>query len=152
MGNQRRTIAMSPDEVAQFLAAPRTLSVATVSADGRPHLSAVWYGFVGGDIAFLTYRSSQKAVNLMRDPRVTCMVEEGKAYGELRGVALVGRAEVIDDGDVRFGLALSTGERYDGGASPDDHDQIRASIAKRIAVRVAVEDVASWDHRKLASR
>jgi PPOX class probable F420-dependent enzyme len=151
MGNQRQTISMSRDEVAQFLAAPRTLSVATVSADGRPHLSAVWYGFVSEEIAFLTYRSSQKAVNLRRDPRVSCMAEEGRTYAELRGVTLTGRAEVLDDEDVRFHLALSTGERYEGGSSEADHDRIRASIAKRIAVRVIVDDVASWNHRKLAS-
>jgi PPOX class probable F420-dependent enzyme len=151
MASQRRAIALTDDEIAQFLAAPRTLSVATLGADGRPHLSAVWYGFVGADIAFLTYRSSQKAVNLRRDPRVTCMAEEGRSYAELRGVTLTGRAEVLDDEEVRFRLALSTGERYEGGSSEPDHDQIRASIAKRVAVRVAADDVASWDHRKLAS-
>ena len=38
-------------------------------------------------LAFWTYGRSQKIVNLRRDPRITCLVEDGEDYFELRGVS-----------------------------------------------------------------
>ena len=55
----------------------------------------MWYGFLGPDLAVWTYRRSQKAVNLERDPRLTCLVEAGERYEELRGVELSGRGVII---------------------------------------------------------
>ena len=40
-----------------------------------------------GRIAFWTYASSQKIKNLERDDRITCLVEDGADYFELRGVS-----------------------------------------------------------------
>ena len=57
----------------------------------------MFYVMLDGQIAFWTYRSSQKARNLARDPRVTCLVEAGEEYFELRGVQVVGTARCIED-------------------------------------------------------
>jgi nitroimidazol reductase NimA-like FMN-containing flavoprotein (pyridoxamine 5'-phosphate oxidase superfamily) len=82
------------------------MSVATVGPDGRPHLVAMWYGFIDGAPAFWTYAKAQKIVNLRRDPRLTCMVEDGSAYNELRGVELVADAQLIEDAErvLAFGV------------------------------------------------
>ena len=40
---------------------------------------------------------SQKVVNLRRDNRMTVMVEDGLTYDTLRGVALEGTADVVED-------------------------------------------------------
>lgn len=42
-----RRIAMTPDEVDAFLAAERTCRVATVGADGRPHVVPLWFAWDG---------------------------------------------------------------------------------------------------------
>ena len=82
---------MTPTEIAQVLEGDGyTLQLATNGTDGFPHLVAMWYGMVDGHLHFNTYATSQKAKNLERDPRVTCMVEAGTEYAELRGVVIQG--------------------------------------------------------------
>ena len=94
---RRNQIRMTDEEIYAFLAERHILQVATIDHDGYPHLVAMWYVLVNNEIAFWTYARSQKVVNLRRDPRLTCMVEEGEHYNELRGVQIKGRAVIHDD-------------------------------------------------------
>ena len=90
---------MGRDGVDRFLRDRHTMALATTGPSGPPHVVAMWYGFVDGAPGFLTYRGSQKYKNLVREPEVTCLVEDGDVYEELRGVQLLGRAEPVDDED-----------------------------------------------------
>src|SRR5205807_10635765 len=112
---QRDRIKMTPDEIDAFVRGRHTMSVATVGPDGRPHLVAMWYGFLDGVPAFETYRKSQKVVNLRRDPRMTCLIEEGNRYDELRGVELVATGTIVDDPQALVTVARSLFERYETG-------------------------------------
>src|SRR5437764_5107347 len=94
---QRDRVAMTAAEAAGFLASHRKVQVATINRDGTPHLVAMYYVMLGGQIAFWTYRSSQKALNLARDPRLTCLVETGQEYFDLLGVQVAGVARVVRD-------------------------------------------------------
>jgi PPOX class probable F420-dependent enzyme len=68
---------MSPAEARAFLLArPRTAKLATVRADGRPHVAPVWFDLDGDDLRFTTWHASVKAVNLRRDPRVSLCVDD----------------------------------------------------------------------------
>ena len=60
----RRAIAMSDEEVERFLAAEMKVQVASIGADGAPHLTTLFYVIHDGKIAFWTYGSSQKVRNL----------------------------------------------------------------------------------------
>jgi len=151
MANVRDRIRMTPEEVDAFLHERHTMSVATLQPDGRPHVVAMWYGFLGGAPAFETYRKSQKVVNLGRDPRMTCLVEDGDSYEKLRGVELIARGTIIDESEALRTIARSLFERYQTGFGPDQGEEyINFMVAKRVAVRIDVEDVVSWDHRKIA--
>ena len=88
--------------------------MATVLPDGRPHLVAMWYAVVDGEIWFETKAKSQKAVNLRRDPTITVMIEDGQTYDTLRGVSIDGRAEIIDDPETNLRVGISVWERYTG--------------------------------------
>jgi PPOX class probable F420-dependent enzyme len=148
--SRRDQIRMSDDEVQAFLAERHTMDVATIGADGRPHLVAMWYGFFpDGQLGFWTYGRSQKIVNLRRDPRLTCLVETGTAYEELRGVELVADATVIDDREEVLAIGASVFDRYTGPYTPEARPVLEQVGAKRAAVRITVRDVVSWDHRKL---
>ena len=147
--NQRAQIRMSDDEVATFLEQQRTATMATVGPDGTPHLVAMWYGLVDGKVWFETKSRSQKAVNLRRDPRITCMVEDGLTYDTLRGVSLEGRAEIVEDPDALWEVGVSVWERYNGPYSDEVKPLVEFMLHKRIAVRIDVDRVRSWDHRKL---
>lgn len=155
MSSRRSQITMSPDEIDEFLAVPRTLNVATIGPDGRPHLVAMWFGFIGGDrlstgqIAFWTFGKSQKVLNLRRDPRMTCLVESGQRYEELIGVELVGTARLVEDHDTIVAIAVATAQRHGGPVSESARQFMELQARKRIGVVLDLERIVTWDHRKL---
>ncbi|MGH9177222.1 MAG: pyridoxamine 5'-phosphate oxidase family protein [Acidimicrobiales bacterium] len=147
--NRRAEIRMSPAEVEAFLHEPHHLQVATVGRDGRPHLVAMWYGFLDGRPALWTYGRSQKVANLRRDPRITCLAESGGAYNELKGVQLIGTATILEDREAVLAAGRSVFERYGGHLTEADRPRLERMSAKRVAVRIDVERMVSWDHAKL---
>ena len=102
---------MSDAEVQDFLEQSRTATMATVGPDGMPHLVAMWFGLIDGEVVE-TKAKSQKVVNLRRDNRMTVMVEDGLTYDTLRGVALEGTADVVEDPDALWALGVNVWERY----------------------------------------
>ncbi|MCZ8382514.1 PPOX class F420-dependent oxidoreductase [Mycobacterium sp. CPCC 205372] len=148
--NERGKIVMSDAEIAEFIDRSRTATMATVLPSGRPHLVAMWYAVLDGEIWFETKAKSQKAVNLRRDPTVTVMIEDGDTYNTLRGVSIDGRAEIVDDDpDLLLRVGISVWERYTGPYSDDMRPFVDQMMNNRIAVRVVPERNRSWDHRKL---
>jgi PPOX class probable F420-dependent enzyme len=147
--NQRDLIAMTDDEVASFVERSRTATMATIGPNGMPHLVAMWYAVIDGQIWFETKGKSQKAQNLQRDDRLTCLVEDGLTYDTLRGVSLEGRGVIVDDPDAIWQVGVSIWERYTGPYTEDMKPFVETMLRKRVAVRLDVERVRSWDHRKL---
>jgi PPOX class probable F420-dependent enzyme len=147
--NQRSQIVMTEGEVASFLAATRTATIATLGPSGLPHLVAMWFAIVDGQVWFETKAKSQKVVNLRRDARISCLVEDGETYDALRGVSLEGRGAVVDDADALWLVGVSLWKRYYGPYTEDCRQLVEAMLHNRVAVRVDVERTRSWDHRKL---
>jgi PPOX class probable F420-dependent enzyme len=147
--NQRAQITMTPDEVREFILRSRTATMATLGPNGTPHLVAMWYAVLDDEIWFETKARSQKAVNLRRDPRITCMIEDGLTYDSLRGVAIEGTGEIIDDPDAIWRVGVDVWERYNGPYSDEVKPLVEVMLNKRIVVRVSPERIRSWDHRKL---
>ncbi|GAS89028.1 pyridoxamine 5'-phosphate oxidase family protein [Mycolicibacterium brisbanense] len=147
--NERAKIVMSDDEITEFIERSRTATMATLQADGRPHLVAMWYAVLDGEIWFETKAKSQKAVNLRRDPTVTVMIEDGLTYGTLRGVSIDGRAEIVDDPETLLRVGISVWERYTGPYTEEMRPFVDQMMNNRIAVRVVPSRLRSWDHRKL---
>jgi PPOX class probable F420-dependent enzyme len=152
MPKQRDAVRMSADEIEAFLREVKSLNVATLGKDGSPHLTTLWFASHGGDILFETYGSSQKVVNLRRDPRIAVSCEAGLEYQELRGVSISGRAEIVDQQprlDELMGVIV---KRNNPGLGPED---LAAHVArmtkKRVVVVVHPQRIMSWDHRKLAA-
>ncbi|MBO0729189.1 MAG: PPOX class F420-dependent oxidoreductase [Acidimicrobiaceae bacterium] len=149
--NQRAQIVMTPEEVDAFLHEQRTASMCSIHRDGSIHAVAMWYGFLDGNVAFETKAKSQKVQNLRRDPRLTVMVESGDRYEELRGVELVGRAEIIEDPEVLWAIGVSVYERYVGPYDDNARPAVAGMLNKRVGVRLHPDRVVSWDHSKLGS-
>jgi|SRR5689334_9075088 len=147
---QRDVIKMTQDEVDEFLQGRHTMSIATVNHDGSIHLVAMWYGFLEGAIAIETKAKSQKVLNLRRNPQMTVLVEDGESYDELRGVELVGRGEIVEDPERMFELGISVFERYQGGKYTEEmRPLVEVMLNKRVVVKLHVDRIVSWDHRKL---
>jgi PPOX class probable F420-dependent enzyme len=147
--NQRSQIVMTDDEVAAFVASSRTATMATIGPDGVPHLVAMWFAVIDGEIWFETKAASQKAVNLRRDPRITVLLEDGLTYDTLRGVSIEGTAEIVEDPDALWAVGVDVWERYTGPYSEEVRPLVEFMLHKRIAVRVRATRTRSWDHRKL---
>ena len=147
--NQRQQIVMTDDEIADFVARSRTGTMATIGAGGQPHLVAMWYGVIDGDIWVETKLKSQKVVNIKRDPKVSFLIEDGMTYDSLRGVSFEGTAEIYDDPDTIFKVGVSVWERYNGPYTEDLRPAVDMMMNKRVGVRINATRVRSWDHRKL---
>jgi PPOX class probable F420-dependent enzyme len=147
--NRRDLIRMNDEEIRAFLAEQRTLQVATIDHDGWPHLVAMWYVLINDQIVFWTYAKSQKAANLRRDARLTCLVETGERYDELRGVQIKGRAIVNDDRETVQRIGEIIFERYHGPLNDATRQVVAAQAPKRVVVFVEPVEIVSWDHRKL---
>lgn len=148
-GKQRSQITMTEAEISSFVEKSRTATMATLSADGMPHLIAMWFAIVDGEIWFETKAKSQKAVNLRRDPTITVMIEDGLSYDTLRGVSIDGQAEIYDDPETSLRVGISVWERYTGPYTDEMRPFVDQMMNNRICVRVVPSRTRSWDHRKL---
>jgi PPOX class probable F420-dependent enzyme len=146
---QRDVIKMTAEEVDVFLHERRPMTLCSINHDGTIHAVAMWYGFLEECVAVETKAKSQKAQNLRRDPRITCLFEDGDAYEELRGVELVGRAEIVEEPERMWPLGIDVFERYYGTYTEDLAPFVRTMLNKRVVVKMHVDRVVSWDHRKL---
>lgn len=147
--NRRQEISLTEDETRSLLAEERTVQVATIGPDSWPHLVPMWFVVIDGQIAFWTYGKSQKIRNLRRDPRITCLVEAGERYEDLRGVTILGNARLVDDpaGVVAIGERLF--QRYQGKTVTEAYREgVARNAAKRVGVIVEAVRTVSWDHRK----
>jgi PPOX class probable F420-dependent enzyme len=140
---------MTDAEVAEFLAGARTLQVASINADGTPHLVAMFFVMVDGEVGFWTYGKSQKVVNVRRDPRLTVMVETGQAYDELKGVTISGRGRIVEDRDDVLAFGERLYPRYFGELNDAARAGVAITGAKRVVIMVEPLKVVSWDHTKL---
>jgi PPOX class probable F420-dependent enzyme len=142
-------MAMSDAEVAAFLGTERRAHVGTINPDGTPHLVPLSYVVLDGRMTFWTDPRSRKVANLRRDPRMTCLVEAGAEFAELRAVQLTGRAELSEDHDTSEQVGLALFELANGQLT----DKLRAVVAgladERVAVTLHADRVVTWDHRKL---
>ena len=100
---------MDTDELLAFLTGvpAHTGKLATIRADGRPHLAPVWFALDRstaaadspiGDVVFNTGADTVKGRNLQRDPRVSICIDDEVppfSFVTIDGIATVG--EVLDD-------------------------------------------------------
>ncbi|GHD31325.1 pyridoxamine 5'-phosphate oxidase family protein [Streptomyces galbus] len=150
VGQRRgRRIMMTPGEVDAFLTTQRTCRVATVSAGGAPHVSALWFLWDGTALWLYSVVRSRRFADLRRDPRVAVVVDTGEEYGQLRGVELSGAVEFVGEvprtGELCAELdAVETlFARKNFGLDAIPHD------GRHAWVRLRPEKVVSWDFRKL---
>ncbi|MFD9288444.1 pyridoxamine 5'-phosphate oxidase family protein [Streptomyces sp. NPDC060030] len=145
-----RRIMMTDAERDAYLAEQRTCRVATVSAEGMPHVAALWFVWDGTSLWLYSLVRSLRWSQLGHTPKAAVVVDDGVEYGELRGVEL--RGEVSFLGEVpRTGLdcaELVVPERLFAakyfGLDSLPHDERHAWI------RLTPQAVRSWDFTKLS--
>ncbi|MCP9993619.1 PPOX class F420-dependent oxidoreductase [Streptomyces albogriseolus] len=116
----------------------RTGKLATVRADGRPHLAPVWFVLDGDEVVFNTGAATVKGRNLARDGRIALCVDDDRppfAY-----VTLEGRARLSEDpGELRH-WAARIGARYMGEDRAEEFGA-RNGVPGELLVRVRIDKV-----------
>jgi len=154
MAAGRQAVQLDDAEIAEFLASHMKVQVGTLDAEGGPHLTTLYYVVDDdGRIAFWTYGASQKIVNLRRDPRIACLIEEGDEYFDLRGVSIRGRARLVEDFEGIKAIGRKVVTVMAGGVDVGAEGEaiVEAQARKRVGVIVEPVKVASWDHSKLTA-
>lgn len=140
---------MSPDECRAFLAhGTRTGKLATVRADGSPHVAPVWFLVEpDGAIIFNTGAGTAKGRNLLRDPRACLVVDdESPPFAFVR---VDGTVDISEDPAALLDSATRIAARYMG---PDHAEAFgrRNGVPGELLVRlrparmVGERGVADW--------
>jgi PPOX class probable F420-dependent enzyme len=88
--------AVQESALVRALLAERLVAVlATLDADGAPHVVPVWFAERSGQIVLATSSRSRKIRNLERDARATVCVHDSRPGAEVCGASLRGRAEIV---------------------------------------------------------
>jgi PPOX class probable F420-dependent enzyme len=124
----------------EFLAAspPHTAKVATVRADGRPHVTPVWIALDGDDIIFTTHETSLKGQALRRDPRVCVCVDDERP--PFSNVIVDGTTTLSRDLDDLLHWATVIGGRYMGADRAEAYGR-RNGVPGELLVRVTPMNV-----------
>ena len=120
-------MATIPDSHRDLLNAP-VATLATVGADGRPQLSAVWFLADGDKVRVSLNTARQKTKNLQANPAATLFILD--TANPARYLELRGNAQVAPDDDYTF--ADQVGAKY-GGVDLRNVDQPGQS---RVAVTI----------------
>lgn len=133
---------MSKAEAYEFLATgTRTGKLATVRADGRPHVAPIWFVLDGEDLIFNTWHTSVKGKNLARDGRIALTVDE--AVPPYAFVIVEGIVEITDD-DLAESKKWATriGARYMGADQAEAFGE-RNGVPGELLVRIKVNKIVA---------
>jgi PPOX class probable F420-dependent enzyme len=155
MANKRGEIAMSSDEIRDFLEAGATVQLALNGPDGYPDITPMWYVVQDGVLWMRTYGKSQKVVNARRDPRCCALIESGDRYLELRGVQITGDLDLVTDVERICWVAARLMVKYEA-VEAEHIPALEAAYAERapkqVAMGLSLDRIVSWDHRKMAAQ
>lgn len=138
---------MTEDEAFAFIAdRPRTAKLATVNADGSPHVVPVWVALDGRELLFTVGVESKKHKALVRDPRVALVFDDETPPFSF--VLVNGTVELSDDPEALLRWATVIGGRYMGADRAEEYGR-RNAVPGEWLVRVTptkvvgMADVAS---------
>ncbi len=119
----------------------RTGVLATVRADGSPHVAPVWFDLDDdGTLVFNTGRHTVKGRNLARTGRAALCVEDGRP--PFAFVTVEGPVTLSEDPDELVRWAARLGGRYMGAERAAEYGR-RNGVPGELVVRLHPERVAS---------
>lgn len=153
MASRRDQITMTPDELKAFILREHTLIIVSNGPHGFPHpMPMFFYYDEQGRFLVSTYGTSQKVVNLQRDPKAALLIEAGHDYAELQSMMAEATAEIIDDNAFVVETMMNIRRQRDPSKTEfpvEEMEGIRYSARKRVIIRFTPVKTISWDHSKL---
>ena len=130
---------MTQKEIRAFLLeGTRTGKLATVRADGRPHVAPIWFVMDGEDLIFTTWHETVKATNLRRDSRASLCVDDQAPPFSF--VIVEGRVSISDDAEQRRFWTHKIAHRYMGADLADVYGK-RNNVEGELVLRLRPEKI-----------
>ena len=137
---------MSEAEINRFLLdQARTGKLATVRADGRPHIAPIWFDLDGDKLIFTTWHESVKAANLRREGQAALCVDEEAppfSYVIIEGTVTIS----TEPADLLFWATRIAG-RYMGADQAEAYGR-RNGVAGELLVRLTPSKIIA--HKNVA--
>lgn len=137
-----------PEWRAFIMEGTRTGKIATVRADGRPHVVPIWFVLAGDEIIFTTDADTAKGEHLRRDSRVAiCVDDQAPLYSF---VTIEGTVRMEDNPPDMLRWSTLIGGRYMGAERADEFGK-RNTTPGELLVRVTIKrviaerDLAGYD-------
>ncbi len=130
------TVTTLSEKARAFLNEIRFAVLATITSDGTPQLTTMWYLLEEDTIVMNTKAGRIKERNMRRDPRIAICVEDGYNY-----VTISGTIELIDDPEIAQRDIYRLAVRYDGEEAASQKVADQFSKERRITLHLKCEHV-----------
>ena len=133
---------MTEEEYRSFLLdGARTAILATVRADGRPHVAPIWFDLDGDTLVFTTGENTVKGRNMRRDPRVSLCIDD--EVPPFHFVVIEGTAELKAEDPDLLHWTTRIGGRYMGEDRAEEYGR-RNSAPGELLVRVTPRKILAY--------
>jgi PPOX class probable F420-dependent enzyme len=133
-----------PPLASELLGLRLIATLATIDADGAPHVVPMWFVWDGERVMIPTSGQTRKVRNLRRTPRATLMVEQARGGLDVRGAMLVGSTEIAEGAEARR-LNRSIHLKYvtaEGLALPEVRSYLDTDD---VTIRLRPDRITTWD-------
>lgn len=146
-------IRLDEKEINDFLSKGHTLILTTIDKDGYPHSTPLWFVYMDSLIYTRGRRRGQKTLNIQRNPKVSCLVEEGDRWRDLKAVMIRGRAEEVTDPAEQARFQKQNQKKYERFREPESNmpkaSQAHYSTPWIIFKIIPEKRSATWDNKKI---
>ena len=135
---------LTDDELREFLAGAWVCKLGTLTEDGAPYVTPLWYDYDGAGYVIIGRERAVWIDHVRHDPRVALCIDDPD--GSHRRVLVQGRAEIVEGPSTRgpwLPVARRMAERYMGGAAGSAYME-RTLDFPRYTVRVVPEKTTTW--------
>src|SRR5689334_17497444 len=143
-------LAMTPEELDEFLASADTVMLASLRRDGSPFVVPVGFDWDGGSFYLTLGRDHGGVHRMRRDPRVSLSVGSHPAF-PTKFVVVEGVAEELPDPDHQVSRRILFRASHDAfaaaGIDPERYFRSWISVG-RVVFRVRVENLVTFDGTK----
>ena len=133
---------MPPDRLKRFLSEKHLLDLATVTPEGFPHVTPVWFEWNGKKFLISTTRERKKARNLMENNKAGFSI----APEELPYKAAVGYGTVEIEDDPEWKLIRKLCQKYLPPEKAGEYfERLKQMAGNRIILKLTPMWMTSWE-------
>ena len=126
-----------------------TAAVATLNADGSPHVVPLWFVWPEDAVYVSTRRNGRTWANVSAEPRVAVTIDLGRAWVELAGITLRGEAEALPVEHASMRKPISAWhEKYRPLLSGQGFGRFAEEVSGLGFLRIVPRRLAAWDHAR----